>query len=170
VLRLTLIRHANAEWKDANIPDFDRPLNKRGQSEAEGIGKVLLEAGLVPDLVLASTAKRTQQTAETVARLMGLAARRLKLVEQLYLARAEVMLSYAQATGPKVHHLAMVGHNPGISELARSLAPKHDPLAELSTGSAYTLTFDTESWSTLDGPASSGVRYDPPAKLFRLFT
>jgi phosphohistidine phosphatase len=169
VLRLTLIRHANAEWKDASIPDFDRPLNKRGLGEAEGIGKVLMEADLVPELLLASTAKRTQQTAEIVGRMLGLPARRVKLAEQLYLARAEVILSCAQATGPKVHHLAIVGHNPGISELARNLAPPDEPLAELSTGSAYTLTFIAKSWVTLDGPAVRAVRYDAPAKLFNLF-
>ena len=170
MLRLTLIRHGNAEWKDANIPDFDRPLNKRGQGEAEGIGKILMEADLVPELMLASTAKRTQQTAEIVGRMLGLATRRVTLVEQLYLARAEVILSFAQATGPKVQHLAIVGHNPGISELARSLAPSDEPLAELSTASACTLTFTTKSWADLDAPASRAVRYDPPAKLFRLFS
>ena len=169
MLRLTLIRHGNAEWKDASIADFDRPLNKRGLSEAEGIGKVLMEADLVPELMLASSAKRTQQTAEIVGRLLGLATRRVKTVEQLYLARAEVILSFAQATGPKVHHLAIVGHNPGISELARSLAPRDETLAELSTASACTLTFTAKSWATLDGPASRAVRYDPPAKLFNLF-
>jgi phosphohistidine phosphatase len=169
VLRLTLIRHGNAEWKDANMPDFDRPLNKRGTSEAEGIGKILMEADLVPELMLASTAKRTQQTAEIMGRMLGLATRRVKLVEQLYLARAEVILTFVQQTGPKVHHLAIVGHNPGISELARSLAPEGEPLAELSTASACTLTFTTTSWASLNGPASRAVRYDPPAKLFNLF-
>jgi phosphohistidine phosphatase len=170
VLRLTLIRHANAEWKDANIPDFDRPLNKRGTGEAEGIGKILMEADVIPELMLASTAKRTQQTAEIVGRLLGLAARRVKSVEQLYLARAEVILSFAQATGPKVQHLAIVGHNPGISELARNLAPKDAPLVELATGSACSLTFEVTSWANLEGPASHAVRYDPPAKLFNLFS
>lgn len=169
MLRLTLIRHGNAEWKDASIADFDRPLNKRGLSEAEGIGKILMEADLVPELLLASTAKRTQQTAEIVGRMLGLAARRVKLAEQLYLARAEVILSFAQATGPKVHHLAIVGHNPGISELARNLAPPDEALAEMSTASACTLTFTAKSWLHLDGPASRAVRYDPPAKLFNLF-
>ena len=171
MLRLTLIRHGNAEWKDATIADFDRPLNKRGLSEAEGIGKVLMEADLVPELLLASTAKRTQQTAEIVGRLLGLATRRVKLAEPLSLARAEVILSFVQGTGPKVQHLAIVGHNPGISELARELAPKDETLAELSTASAYTLTFAaTKSWVNLVGPASRAVRYDPPAKLFNLFS
>jgi phosphohistidine phosphatase len=169
VLRLTLIRHGNAEWKDPSIPDFDRPLNKRGVGEAEGIGKVLMEAKLVPELLLASAAKRTQQTGEIVGRALGLATRRVKLVEQLYLARAEVILSIAHGTGPKVSHLAIVGHNPGISELARSLAPGEAPVSELSTGCACTLTFTTKWWATLEAPAGNAVRYEPPAKLFKLF-
>jgi len=132
VLRLTLIRHGNAEWKDASIADFDRPLNKRGLSEAEGIAKVLLENDLVPELLLTSTAKRTQQTAEILGRVMELPTRRVKFAEQLYLARAEVILTLAQSTGPKVKHLAVVGHNPGISELARELAP-----ADAHCGAGY---------------------------------
>lgn len=169
-LRLTLIRHANAEWKDANIPDFDRPLNKRGLAEAEGIGKVLHEAQVLPDLMLASTAKRTQQTAEIVGRLLGLATRRVKSMEQLYLARAETILSLAQATGPKVHHLAIVGHNPGISELACDLAGDEAQMAELATASACILTFDDTFWSNISGPAAHSVRYDAPGKLFKLFS
>ena len=170
MLRLTLIRHANAEWKDASIADFDRPLNKRGVGEAEGLGKVLMEAQLVPELMLASSAKRTQQTGEIVGRALGLATRRVKLVEQLYLAQAELILSIAQGTGPKVRHLAIVGHNPGISELARNLAPEDAAMSELSTGSACTLTFTAKSWATLEGPAANAVRYDPPVKLFKLFS
>ena len=169
MLRLTLIRHANAEWKDSSIPDFDRPLNKRGLGEAEGIGKVLMEHDLVPELLLASTAKRTQQTAEIVGRMLGLPTRRVKLAEPLYLAREEVILTLAQSTGPKVKHLAIVGHNPGISELARSLAPEDTPIAELTTGSACTLTFVVKEWDEIAAPASNAVRYDPPTKLFNLF-
>ena len=170
MLRLTLIRHGNAEWKDASIADFERPLNRRGMGEAEGIGKVLLEAQLVPELLLASSAKRTQQTAEIVGRAMGLTPRRVKFVEQLYLARAEVILSVVQGTGPKVHHLAVVGHNPGISELARDLAPEDAEVPELSTACACTLTFTKKSWADLEKPAVRIVRYEPPAKLFTIFS
>lgn len=169
MLRLTLIRHANAEWKDASYEDFDRPLNKRGLAEAESIGKLLAEDQLVPELMLASTAKRAQQTAEIMAKQLGLAARRVKSMEQLYLAREEAILALVRATGPKVHHLAIVGHNPGISELVRSLAPAEAQLTELSTASACTLTFATKSWEGLAGPAARAVEYKP-APRFNLFS
>ena len=166
MLRLTLIRHANAEWTDANFKDFERPLNRRGEGEAEAIAKLLLEHQLVPDLLLASTAKRTQQTAETLTRILDLPPRRVKPAEQLYLARSEVILTFAQSTGPKVHHLAIVGHNPGISELARSLAPADAQIGELSTASACTLTFTCESWGDVAAPATAAVLYTPAAKPF----
>jgi phosphohistidine phosphatase len=168
--RLTLVRHANAEWKDASIPDFERALNKKGLSEAEAIGRLLLENDLVPDLLLASTSRRTQQTAEIIGRVLSLPARCLKSAEPLYLARAEVILSIAQATGPKVEHLAIVGHNPGISELARIVGPPDATIAELSTACACTLTFITPSWAEVTAPASHAVQYEPPARLFNLFT
>lgn len=168
--RLTLIRHANAEWKNASVPDFDRPLNKRGLSEAEAMGKLLLEQELVPDLLLASPARRTQQTTEILLRKISLAPRRVKAVESLYLAPLEDILTIVRGTGPKVQHLAIVGHNPGISDLARHLAPEGVPLVDLSTGAACTLTFTARSWTHLAGPAARAVQYQPPSKLFSLFT
>ena len=167
--RLTLIRHANAEWKDASIADFDRPLNRRGTSEAESIGKLLMENELVPDLLLVSTARRTQQTAEIVARMLGLPSRLIKPEEQLYLARAAVILERARGTGPKIEHLAIIGHNPGISELARSLAPEDVSMPELSTAAACTLTYPVNSWADISARAARAVRYEPPARLFNLF-
>ncbi len=168
--RLTLIRHANAEWKDASIADFDRPLNKRGLGEAETIGKLLLDNELVPDLLLTSTARRAQQTSEILARMLSLPTRRVKSAEQLYLARAEVILTLAQATGPKVQQLAIVGHNPGISELARSLAPHGATITELSTASTCTLTFTAQTWADIAPPATRCVQYEPRTKLLKLFS
>jgi phosphohistidine phosphatase len=163
VLRLTLIRHANAEWKDSSFDDVERPLNPRGMREAESIGKLLMEQKLVPDVMLVSTAQRTKQTAEILLRRLDLPARRVQFSEQLYLARPDAILALAQATAAAVRHLAIVGHNPGISELARSLAPEAAPVGDLSTGSACTLTFVVESWAGL-AAASHAICYDPPAR------
>jgi phosphohistidine phosphatase len=163
MLRLTLIRHANAQWKDSSIDDIERPLNPRGTREAESIGKLLMEKELVPDVMLVSTARRTRQTAEIVSRVLGLPTRRVQFAEQLYLARPDAILALAQATGGAVRHLAIVGHNPGISELAQSLAPDGTQVAELSTGSACTLTFAVKSWAELV-TASHAMCYDAPIR------
>jgi phosphohistidine phosphatase len=170
VKRLTLIRHANAEWKNASVPDFDRPLNKRGITEAEAMGKLLLEQELVPDLLLTSPARRTQQTTEILLRKITLVPRRVKAVENLYLAGLEDILSMVRATGPKVQHLAIVGHNPGLSDVAKHMAPEGMMIMDLSTGAACTLSFTARSWGHLSAPAARAVQYQPPSKLFSLFT
>jgi phosphohistidine phosphatase len=168
--RLTLIRHANADWKDASVADFDRPLNKRGFTEAEAMGKLLLEEALVPDLLLASPAKRAQQTADTLARKLDLLPRKVKSAEHLYLAPPDDILTLVRSTGPRVQHLAIVGHNPGISELARLLGPVGTAIAELNTGAACTLTFSVRGWTSIAPPAARAVQFEPPTKLFGLFT
>jgi phosphohistidine phosphatase len=167
--RLTLIRHANADWKNPNVPDFERPLNKRGLSEAEAIGKQFLEQELVPDLLLTSSARRTQQTAEIIASKLDLATRRIKAQETLYLATIDDILAFVHGTGPKVQHLAVVGHNPGISEVAKYLAPAVIT-TDMPTGAACTLTFTARSWANIHPPATRAVQFQPPSKLFGLFT
>src|SRR5690348_4717071 len=109
------MRHANAQWKDAQLADVDRPLNRRGQSEAEAIGRRLIELHLVPAALLSSPARRAQQTADIVSRELGLGARNLRMEESLYLAPAQEIIRLARATGPRIPHLLIVGHNPGIT-------------------------------------------------------
>lgn len=169
--RLTLIRHANADWKNASVPDFDRPLNKRGLGEAEALGKLLLEQELMPDLMLVSPARRTQQTTEILVRKLELPARRVKAAENLYLATLEDVLTLVHATGPKVQHLAVVGHNPGLSELAKDMAPAGVAIVDLSTGAACTLTFTARAWGNINAPAARALQLQPPTTLFSsLFT
>ncbi|MGH8240834.1 MAG: SixA phosphatase family protein [Steroidobacteraceae bacterium] len=167
--RLTLVRHANADWKDVSVADFDRPLNKRGFSEAEAIAKSLVEAALVPDLMLASTARRAQQTAEILGRRMDLLPRHMKSAEHLYLARPDDILTLVRATGPRIQHLIIVGHNPGISELAKLLGPVNVSITELGTAAACSLTFTVRNWPSIAPPAANAGQYAPPSKLFGLF-
>ena len=64
---LLLMRHAKSSWSEPGLADHDRPLNKRGKQAAPEMGKLLRKEGLVPDLILCSTARRSRQTAEAVA-------------------------------------------------------------------------------------------------------
>ena len=164
--RLTLMRHANAKWKDREVADFERPLNRRGNSEAEAMGRRLAELDLVPDLILTSAATRTRQTADIVAKQLKIAARQVHSDESLYLAKAKDILLAIHATGPKVPHLLVVGHNPGISKLADQLGAKYDE-EELPTGALCSLTFDTRSWAAFDKHTLRDSLYEaPPASLF----
>jgi phosphohistidine phosphatase len=167
--RLTLMRHGDAQWKDPEVADFARPLNRRGSSEAEAMGRRLTELALVPDLIMASPARRAQQTAEIVARELALPLRSIRYEETLYLAGAQEILCLARAVGPRVPHLMIVGHNPGISELAHLLAPGVD-IGGLATAAICSMTFETDQWATAGPAAMRDVLHEvPPSRLFTLF-
>ena len=93
--RLTLMRHADARWKDVGLSDFARPLSRRGTNAAQAMARRLRELELVPDLVLVSPARRARQTAEIVARELSLPAARLLREGGLYLAGAAELLRIA---------------------------------------------------------------------------
>jgi phosphohistidine phosphatase len=168
VKRLTLMRHANAQWKDPQISDFDRPLNRRGISEAEAMSRRLIELKLIPTLVLTSSARRARQTAEILARELGVPPRKMRSDESLYLAPAEDILRVIRTTGPRIPHLMIVGHNPGITDLANLLAPASH--IELATAAMRSLTFDARSWSHVEADNLRDVQSEsPPARLFALW-
>lgn len=58
---LLLSRHAKSSWKNPDLPDHDRPLNKRGQNDAPRMGKLLKDEDLIPDLIMSSTAARAKR-------------------------------------------------------------------------------------------------------------
>ena len=167
--RLTLMRHADAQWKDPEVIDFARPLNRRGNNEAEAIARRLIELQLVPDLIITSPARRAAQTAEAVARELSLLPRSLQYEEVLYLAGAEDILKLVRAIGPLVPHLMIVGHNPGISEAANILAPSTE-MSGLGTAAFCSITFDIDHWPDV-GPKvlRDSMIEAPPGRLFSLF-
>ena len=167
--RLTLMRHGNAQWKDPQISDFDRPLNRRGTSEAEAMSRRLIELKLIPTLLLNSSAVRAQQTADIVARELGVAARNRYSEESLYLAAAADILRVVHTMGPRIPHLMIVGHNPGITEVANLFAPSQ-PIEELGTAAVCSLTFDSRTWAHVEASNLREAQSEaPPTGLFALW-
>jgi len=167
--RLTLMRHGDAQWKDPEVVDFARPLNRRGNNEVEAMARRLTELALSPDLIIASPARRSQQTAEIIARELTLPPRSIRYEEALYLAGAQDILKLARSIGPRVPHLMIIGHNPGISELAHLLAPSVD-IGGLATAALCTITFDADRWTAVGPSVMKDVLNEaPPSGVFSLF-
>jgi len=163
---LTLMRHANAKWKDREVADFERPLNRRGHGEAEAMARRLLEMELKPDLILTSSATRTRQTADIVARELNIPARHVRTDESLYLARAKDILKAIHSTGPRVPHLMVVGHNPGISRLVHDLGGCLNE-EDMNTASVCSMKFDARVWSEVTATCLRDCVYEsPPTRLF----
>jgi phosphohistidine phosphatase len=117
--QLILLRHAKSAWP-AGIADFDRPLAPRGNEAADRIGKFMAERGILPSKVLVSPARRTKETAQIVSAHVALEG--LSFEPHIYEARPEALLSLIHARTAVETPLMLIGHNPGIAELALTLA------------------------------------------------
>lgn len=149
--RLTLLRHGHAEAQ-AEGGDFERALDVRGRAEVTRAAAALLQTCGLPDLVLTSTARRTQQTTAIVCEHADLAVRSER---RLYHASREELMKVIQGTTDEITHLLVVGHNPGISELALRWANSLNPSARFmgfSTAGWCTVTFDGDHWATVATP------------------
>ncbi|WP_129337793.1 SixA phosphatase family protein [Cellulomonas endophytica] len=120
--RLVLLRHARAEHPAG--PDRTRPLALEGRRQAGAVGGALAAAGLVPDVVLCSSALRTRQTWDLVRQGMGAAGAgaRLELRDALYESGVAELVGLVTALPPQVRTALVVGHEPTVSEAVAALA------------------------------------------------
>jgi phosphohistidine phosphatase len=129
--KLVLFRHAKSAWPD--VPDHDRPLAKRGIRTAPVMGRWLRDAGLVPDLVLCSTARRARETWQFAQ--TGLAATPpVRFEEQIYGEDATGLLALIREVPPATGTLLLIGHNPAMEDLALMLAAAPDAAAQDAAG------------------------------------
>jgi phosphohistidine phosphatase len=167
--RLTLMRHAEARWQDAAGDDLARTLSRRGIAAAEAIGKRLRELELVPDRIIMGPAQRTRQTANLLARELALPPRHVLPEERLYLASAADILGIARGTGPRIAHLLVVAHNPGLSDLIHQLVPRGG-ISTLTSAALCSIEFDAGAWPAIGPECVKDVRREvPPARMFGLF-
>ena len=80
---IILVRHAKSSWKNPRLDDFERPLNKRGRRDAPLMGEKLKERQILPDLILASPAKRARKTADLIAKAIGYPRKNIQFVDKM---------------------------------------------------------------------------------------
>ena len=117
---LTLLRHAKSDWGDPGLSDFDRPLNERGRKDAPAVGSFFERAGLTPDLIVSSPARRARQTCDLFAQEAGYK-KRISWEESIYAASSQALLAVVRSLPDDVGHVLLVGHNPGFEDLAGAL-------------------------------------------------
>ena len=149
--RVYLLRHAKSSWKDPTLHDRDRPLAGRGRRAAKAMAGHLREQGIEPDLVLCSPARRARETLERLEPALGRGAVRVE--PRLYEGGTEALLEVLRETPDTVESVMLIGHNPGLQELAVALARGSADLARVEakfpTGALATLTFSESRWSDL---------------------
>ena len=120
---LTIFRHAKSSWDDNDLADRDRPLNHRGERDAPVMGERLKESGIRPSLILASPAARAWETAKLVAREISYPLEFLQREPGLYLAGVNKLFDIVAAQDEGFNNIVIVGHNPGLTDLANALLP-----------------------------------------------
>ncbi|MFN2278707.1 MAG: SixA phosphatase family protein [Candidatus Promineifilaceae bacterium] len=154
---LLVLRHAKSSWKDESLRDFDRPLSKRGKSDAPRMGRLLADMDLVPDLIFTSGAKRAKSTAEAVADSSGYEAE-IDVRSQLYMAMPDDYFAVLNKVPDSRELVMVVGHNPGIEELLEQLTGFWE---RMPTAALAHLELDTPSWQAVD--------FDTTAKLLGIW-
>ncbi len=119
---LLLIRHAKSAWDFPGMDDHDRPLNDRGESLSPRIGQALLQRGVSPDIILASTAARAHATARLIASELSFPQDRILTSRDLYLAPPAVILKAVQAIDESAETALIFGHNPGMHDASNQLS------------------------------------------------
>jgi phosphohistidine phosphatase len=150
--RLHLLRHAKSGRDDA-VEDHQRRLSRRGRDDARAVGETLPAALDGLDLVLCSSALRTRETAELA--LAGFApCPRILFEDALYLAGPAALLKRFMQLDENDSAVLVIGHNPGLHELAVALAapasPSYRALASGKFPTTARASFAIEgSWSAL---------------------
>lgn len=168
--QLLLLRHAKATADQAGRSDRDRPLSHHGWAAASAMRREMKELGLAPDLILVSTARRTMQTLEALEPWDDTPL--IEPSDQLYLATRTQILAVLNAVTETVRAVMVIGHNPGLEELATALAggPASNPEAAARLGEGFPTAALAEfavlgPWRHLAPPGARLLRFVRPRDL-----
>jgi phosphohistidine phosphatase len=165
VKRLYLLRHAKSSWKDTSLPDHDRPLAGRGRRAAKAIARHLREHGIEPELVLCSSARRARETLDRIEPALGTPVVRVE--GDLYAASAQALLERLRGVPETVESVMLIGHNPGLQDLALDLAQPSPTAHELGAKypTAALATLELSAWHELDHSTAELVALVRPRDL-----
>jgi phosphohistidine phosphatase len=168
--RLILLRHAKSDWTGMGVKDRDRALASRGRDSAPKIGAYMAHHALVPDLVLVSPATRARDTWELVAEVLPKAPP-AAFEERIYETGPKAIFEVIKATKPEVHVLLVVGHNPGLRDLAEFLIASGDIdarqrlLEKFPTAALAVIDFPVDDWARLHPKSGRLDRFVAPRQL-----
>jgi phosphohistidine phosphatase len=168
VRTVVLLRHGKSSWSDSTLADINRPLAPRGERASRKLAKYIRQKRIQPTLVLCSPSLRTRQTLKAVEASLGKRCA-VEVVPQLYGASEQELLEQLQALPESVSSVMLIGHNPGLHNLALVLASRGADLPQLEekfpTGALATLLIRSEGWAALGPGAAELVDYVVPKQL-----
>ena len=171
---LILLRHAKAEAHGAKANDHDRSLTPKGVKAAAVMGAHLAAQGLAPDLILSSDAVRARETLDALMTTLK-ANPAIEIEPSFYPGRPDLILARVRKTDDRFGCVMVIGHNPGLEDLARALVRRRGPgeewdalnrmEAKFPTAAMAVIRFETESWAFIDVGQGDLAAFKAPRDL-----
>jgi phosphohistidine phosphatase len=162
VKRLYLIRHAKSSWKDPDLADFERPLNRRGKKDAPFMGKRLKKYGVKPDLIISSPAKRALKSATIIANEIDFPTKKIITDMTVYQADVPNLLDLIQNIDDSNSQVMLIGHNPDLTSLANYLS--NYAISNIPTCGIFCIDFEISSWKNVAAGKGIFKFFDYPKK------
>lgn len=162
--KLFIIRHAKSDWSNPFLYDIDRPLNKRGKTNAKYMGKLLESKNVYPDLFLSSPAKRAKKTSNKIAKELGFKKNEIVFSDDIYESSANTLLNIIKSIDNKYNIVFLVGHNPGLNMIAYNLIRFDE---NIPTCGIVQIDFDINRWEEISDNNSKLISFQYPNKYIK---
>ena len=159
---LYLTRHAKSSWGNPGLADIDRPLNGRGKKAAPLMGKLIVDKGEKPELLISSPANRAFSTAKEFAKEMGCAETNIIVNRAIYGAGAQQLLNLVQDVDDLYNSIMLFGHNPTFTSFCNMLSGEN--ILNIVTCGVVRIDFEFSSWKNIDFNSGRMIYYEYPKK------
>jgi len=156
------MRHGKAE-DSFEKTDFERNLVEKGVKKSKKTIQYLLKNNIKPAFVLVSAAQRTIQTAEVAIEILGLKKEVIKIEQSLYLASDNEILNTIYATDNSAESLMIIGHNPGMSNIATYLSNRN--IDWMPTSAIVGIEFKMQDWNEIANAPAKLLFYTKSSDL-----
>lgn len=157
---LYIVRHATAEDSISFFKDFERELSAYGKAEATRMGRFLHTKGLVPDLLISSSAPRAFQTAQLLGEQLGYSKDKIQSTRDLYDGGPRSYINTVNRVPENCTHLMIIGHNPDASYFSDYLA--NTDIDSMVKGGVITIAFENLQWNEVSAETGKFISYDTP--------
>jgi phosphohistidine phosphatase len=157
---LILLRHGKALKESTSGNDYDRTLDERGKTEVAHMARLLKEKKTIPEIIVASPAKRTSKTAEIVIKELGLNKSHLEFESSIYDASLQDLMHVIRAVNNNYSQIMLVGHNPSITGLVGFLTPTF--LEHVPTSGLVAIELEISIWQMAQPQCGKLLWYKGP--------
>ena len=144
---LVLVRHAKSSWEH-NVGDKERPLKKRGNTDAKLVSTAFKNRELELDKVYSSPANRALLTCKIFINNLNIDKHELVIVEDLYDFGGEHVISFLKKLDENYQNVMIFGHNHAFTSICNIFGDSF--IDNLPTSGLVVIDFDVKSWAKIN--------------------